>query len=216
MASKDSKGTPYPLDAQHLTFTEWEHEEGDSKLPGCRVAGTMDVRMVPGSVYFTLKQLLKPPSGPAVILNFGELTQFNASHRINSFLFGPTFPGKGSPLNDNVAAVFEAGTQWQYHMKVIPTMYVPLGAGEGEGIESEEYSVTQFLSSLTGDNPNLVQPGVFFHYDISPVIVWKQQTKKSTMQFITSLFAIVGGVFSVAGLCNAALHKGMAAVRKLD
>ena len=66
------------------------------------------------------------------------------------------------------------------------------------------------LDDQWADNPH------FFKYDFSPIMVWKQQTKKSFMQFLTSLCAIVGGVFSVAGIANALLHKSVDVIRKLD
>ena len=201
-----------------MRYTDWIHQEGGAdNVIGCQVAGTVDVRQVAGAMYFSLKKLLEPAANGITILNLNALNTFNASHRINSLSFGPAFPGQSSQLAGSTAVVSLASAQWQYHIKIVPTMYIPLGTDSAQGIESEEYSATQFLHSLgDGSTQNLMQPGVFFKYDFSPIMVWKQQTKKSFMQFITSLCAIVGGVFAVSGIVNAMLHKSVDAIRKLD
>lgn len=49
--------------------------------------------------------------------------------------------------------------------------------------------------------------GVFFIYDISPIMVKFSEKKKSLTYFLTSLCAIVGGVFTVAGIIDSAIYQ---------
>lgn len=44
-------------------------------------------------------------------------------------------------------------------------------------------------------------------YDLSPIMVQIQESKKSFLRFLTNLCAIVGGVFTVAGIFDALLHS---------
>jgi hypothetical protein len=57
-------------------------------------------------------------------------------------------------------------------------------------------------------------PGVFFMYDLSPMMVTIKETRRSFLHFLTEVCAIVGGVFSVASLVDGALYQGMRTLRK--
>ena len=50
-------------------------------------------------------------------------------------------------------------------------------------------------------------PGVFFIYDISPIKVKFTEKQQSFTYFLTSLCAIVGGVFTVAGMLDSCLFR---------
>jgi hypothetical protein len=41
--------------------------------------------------------------------------------------------------------------------------------------------------------------GVMFMYDFYPIMVEYQEKRKTILQFLTSIFAIVGGIFAVSG-----------------
>ena len=45
-------------------------------------------------------------------------------------------------------------------------------------------------------------PGVFFSYELAPVMVKYTEKQKSFCLFATGLCAIIGGVFTVAGLID--------------
>ena len=57
-------------------------------------------------------------------------------------------------------------------------------------------------------------PGVFFFYDVSPIRVKHTERRPPFLHFLTSVCAVVGGVWSVSGALDAALHGGAAAVRR--
>ena len=49
--------------------------------------------------------------------------------------------------------------------------------------------------------------GVFFIYDISPIMVKFTEKYTTFTTFLTSLCAIIGGVFTTAGLVDAAIYQ---------
>jgi hypothetical protein len=57
-------------------------------------------------------------------------------------------------------------------------------------------------------------PGVFFNIDISPMQITYKETRKSFGSFITGVLAIVGGVFTVAGLIDRVVYKAEKAYKK--
>lgn len=49
--------------------------------------------------------------------------------------------------------------------------------------------------------------GVFFNFDISPMLVIQKEERKSFASFLTGVCAIVGGIFTVAGLLDGAIWR---------
>ena len=106
-------------------------------------------------------------------------------------------------MNANGSALY------QYYIKVVPTSYAPLGR---EPIATCQYSVTEARMPIApdagrGGRREFVLPGVFFIYDISPIKVAYTEQATSLWTFITSLCAIIGGVFVVARMVDSALHS---------
>ena len=44
--------------------------------------------------------------------------------------------------------------------------------------------------------------GIFFKYDMSPLMVEVQETRRSLWQFLIRLCGIVGGIFATSGMLN--------------
>jgi hypothetical protein len=53
-----------------------------------------------------------------------------------------------------------------------------------------------------------------FIYDISPILVHLIEYRHSFGHFLTNLCAIVGGVFTVAGMIDGALYHGGRVIKK--
>lgn len=57
-------------------------------------------------------------------------------------------------------------------------------------------------------------PGMFVYYELSPIMVKMEEQYRSTMHFLTSVCAIVGGLFTVAGIIDSVIYHGGRAVKK--
>lgn len=53
----------------------------------------------------------------------------------------------------------------------------------------------------------IVVPGIFFIYDMSPFMVEVQRSRKPLLHTFTRLCAIIGGVLSILGVIDKALFK---------
>ena len=93
---------------------------------------------------------------------------------------------------------------------MVPTVYKSLA---GAVIKSNQYSVTEHERELSHDAGHGL-PGVFFMYDLSPITVQYTETKQSLPHFLTSLCAIIGGVFTVASFVDALVHHGWKHLRR--
>eukprot|EP01115_Flamella_aegyptia_P001741 TRINITY_DN1290_c0_g1_i1.p1 TRINITY_DN1290_c0_g1~~TRINITY_DN1290_c0_g1_i1.p1 ORF type:complete len:61 (-),score=28.35 TRINITY_DN1290_c0_g1_i1:72-254(-) len=51
-------------------------------------------------------------------------------------------------------------------------------------------------------------------YDLSPIMVKFTETQKSFAHFLTGICAIIGGVFTVAGIVDSLLYHSMRSLKK--
>ena len=56
--------------------------------------------------------------------------------------------------------------------------------------------------------------GVFFHYEISPMRVIYTQTHRPFFTFLTGVCAIVGGIFTVAGMIDSFIYSANRTLQK--
>lgn len=102
---------------------------------------------------------------------------------------------------------------FQYHIKIVPTVYVKL---DGTVILSSQYSVTKHqkvVSILSGESG---MPGAFFQYELSPLMVKRTEQARSFGHFATNVCAIIGGVYTVAGLIDSLLYNSVKLMQKME
>ena len=89
----------------------------------------------------------------------------------------------------------------QYYVKVVPTVYSYL---DGSTREVWQYSVTEHVRHVTpGSGRGL--PGVFFFYEVSPLVAEFEERRQGWRALLTGLAAIVGGVHATAALVDRTL-----------
>lgn len=138
--------------------------------------------------------------------------KFDLSHTINHLSFGHHFPGLVNPLDGSSkrSAPDTFASMYQYFIKVVPTVYEAL---DGASISTNQFSVTEHFRALEqGADHGL--PGVFFIYDLSPIMVNVREHSPSFGHFLTGVCAIVGGVFTVAGMIDSLVYRLTKSVKK--
>lgn len=226
IAREEMKGSHHGATAtltRHFTFS-YDNQDVDRirKMihsgEGCRVTGFVKVNKVPGNVHL---------STYSHSYLFGSLYQetrnMNISHHINHVSFGTdtdisyvkkNFKGTGivSPLDGVSQIVNETKTNsysdsaiYEYYTKVVPTTYIPL--------DSPPVNVYQFTANAN-KIVNQQMPSLYIRYDFSPVTVRYQETKESASHFTVQICAVIGGVFTVAGVLDSVLHKSIVHLAK--
>ncbi|KAF3626881.1 Protein disulfide-isomerase 5-4 [Capsicum annuum] len=76
----------------------------------------------------------------------------------------------------------------------------------------EEYEYTAHSSLVH----SIHVPEVKFHYEPSPMQILITENVKSFSHFLTNVCAIIGGVFTVAGILDSILHNTMRIVKKVE
>uniref|UniRef100_A0A7S3LTF3 Endoplasmic reticulum vesicle transporter C-terminal domain-containing protein n=1 Tax=Aplanochytrium stocchinoi TaxID=215587 RepID=A0A7S3LTF3_9STRA len=185
---------------------------------GCNVVGKVRIQKETGSVHISLLEPKLRRKDDPVEIKFDDLLHYNATHRINHLSFGQFFPGIDNPLDGVFKIVENGAAQFQYHIKVVPTVYKTL---DGKNITSNQFSVTQYTKPLAKpefgifNRQGIFIPGLYLKYEFSPIVIEKSEVKSTLLQLITRLFALLGGTFAAAGLLDSFVYHSMRA-KKLD
>jgi len=181
---------------------------------GCRLMGYLSVSKVPGNFHFSSHEFYHNVHN----LVEGNMGRLDLSHTINHLSFGDNddivyikthfSEGELNPL-DNLKKIRPSNTQepfsYEYYLKVVPTTFKTL--------QGKEFYVHQITANSNEFRTNGM-PAVYFRYDLSPVTVKFTLTQQSIYHFLVQVCAIVGGVFTVAGLVEQFLNASVQSVLK--
>ena len=200
----------YGHDHDHIAQPDYEFAKKEiNNKEGCKLKGNFLLDAVPGSFIISSKAFL-----PTIErLRREGLDKTNVEHVINDLSFGEDIKkhkllGFGyeayklmftlrnkKRLNDKLPMVY------QYYLKIVPTKFRYYS-----GITYDKY---QYTANSFAENTFDRVPLLFFKYDLSPITVEYKHTKMSFLTFIINVFAILGGVFTVAGIIDAIIHKSV-------
>jgi len=178
---------------------------------GCQIYGYLLVNKVAGNFHFAPGKSFQQHHMHIHDLQPFKNLNFNMSHTINRLSFGREFPGIINPL-DSVTKGLDSGGDasgmYQYFVKIVPTIYERI---DGFSYSTNQFSVTEHYKPLK-DQSGL--PGVFFMYELSPILVKFRESRKSFPHFLTGICAIIGGVFTVSGLIDSFIYQGLRSLKK--
>jgi len=180
---------------------------------GCQVYGYLLVNKVAGNFHFAPGKSFQQHHMHVHDLQPFRTLKFNLSHTVNRLSFGKEFPGIINPLDGVLKADEreEGGAgMYQYFVKIVPTTYASLGSSP---LSTNQFSVTEHFKPLRGEASHGL-PGVFVMYELSPIMVKFTETRKSFPHFLTGVCAIIGGVFTVAGLVDSMIYHSMRSLKK--
>lgn len=199
---------------KQCTREGWKDKLETQRNEGCLVTGHLEVNKVAGNFHFAPGKSFQQHHVHVHDLQPFGSTQFNLTHHIRHLSFGNEYPGITHPLDGTAVSAEETGIMYQYFVKIVPTVYRRLN---GEVVNTNQFSVTKHkrvVRQVTGEHG---LPGVFVLYEFSPMAVQYTENRRSFMHFLTGLCAIVGGIFTVAGLIDSMIyHSSRALQKKID
>ncbi|KAJ9672052.1 hypothetical protein PVL29_025622 [Vitis rotundifolia] len=214
---------PIPLESQRLALENKSDSTADHiKRPaprtgGCRIEGFVRVKKVPGNLVISAR------SGSHSF----DPSQMNMSHVISHLSFGrkiaprvmsdmkrvlPYIGGSHDRLNGRSyishPSDSNANVTIEHYLQVVKTEVIT--TRDHKLVEEYEYTAHSSLVQ------SLYIPVTKFHFELSPMQVLVTENKKSFWHFITNVCAIIGGVFTVAGILDSALHNTMRLMKKIE
>ena len=193
-----------------------EHVALLSRSPGCNFSGFVLVKKVPGTLHFVAR-------APGHSVDFLSM---NMSHYVHSFFFG-SLPSPRRRrtlaqlhplgLTDNWADKLRernfvspsAGATYEHYMQVVLTSIEPRASPEA-AFDAYEYTVQSHAYDAAD------HAAAKFTYRMSPVQIVVSEKSKAFYHFLTAVCAVVGGVFTVAGIIDAMVHTVNKIAKKVE
>lgn len=189
----------------------WSEKIQAQKNEGCRAFGYLEVNKVAGNFHFAPGKSFQQHHVHVHDLQAFGGQKFNISHHINHLSFGIDYPGLVNPLDGLHEPALSLQMMFQYFVKIVPTTYTSL---DGETLYTNQFSVTKHSKSVSSGLGEGGLPGVFFIYELSPMMVKYTEKQRSFMHFLTGVCAIIGGIFTVAGLIDSMIYHSARAIQK--
>ncbi|TNV72109.1 hypothetical protein FGO68_gene1724 [Halteria grandinella] len=195
-------------------------KEEISQEQGCQLKGYFEINRVPGNFHVSSHAY-----SDILMALMMEGYSFDFSYKINHLSFGRDeqfkiiqrrFPDQGimNPLDgfSQLAASEQQGDKQvaknmnsNFYLIAVPSYFTDAG-----GSRYQVYQLTQ--NSFTDYNAQ--QSVLMFNYELSPITVQYQQTKENFFEFIVYICAIVGGIFTVAGIVDSIIHRSVSSLFK--
>ncbi|PIO28255.1 Endoplasmic reticulum-Golgi intermediate compartment protein 3 [Aquarana catesbeiana] len=175
----------------------------EQKNEGCELYGFLEVNKVAGNFHFAPGKSFQQSHVHVHDLQSFGLDNINMTHHIKHLSFGRDYPGLVNPLDGTSVTAVQSSMMFQYFVKIVPTV-----------LRTNQFSVTRhekIASGLIGDQG---LPGVFVLYELSPMMVKLTEKHRSLTHFLTGVCAIIGGVFTVAGLIDSLIYHSTRAIQK--
>ncbi|XAR56659.1 hypothetical protein NMG60_11037221 [Bertholletia excelsa] len=219
----ESLVAPIPLASQQLAS---ENKLGsvadDDKRPaplagGCRIEGFVRVKKVPGNL------VISAHSGAHSF----DASMMNLSHIINHLSFGKKITP--TEMSDMKRMLPYLGRS---HDKLNGRAYITQPSNSNANVTIEHYLQVVKTEVVTRRSHKLVEeyeytahsslvhslniPAAKFHFELSPMQVLITENSKSFSHFITNVCAIIGGIFTVAGIVDSLLHNTIRIMKKVE
>lgn len=172
---------------------------------GCMVEGVVWVNRVPGTFQIGAKSAGHDFDPKAT----------NLSHIVHHFSFGPPLPKRVlrhlpedvrmniNPLDGRTFSNEEIHVTHEHYVKVLSTHY---RVGKSSLLSNNEIMGYQMSTSNHRYKSDPTVPEARFSFDLSPMSLLIIQGGKRWYEFVTSLCAIIGGIFTVISLFDGAVY----------
>jgi hypothetical protein len=201
----------YSADGQQLAMHDHEAHNGDlqkqfdeQRGESCNVHGHLRLGKIPGNFHLSTHSVHSRVAIPEENINFSHtIEHLNMGEHL-----GETFdiPGAFTPLNGRHVETADLHVAFEYHLRIVPTIYITI-----DGEKRTSYQFT-FAYKEHRDNHHYQGGGMpsalYFRYDLSPITVRYTEQRKPFFSFVIQLCAIIGGVFTVAGIVDSVIYHG--------
>ncbi|PVV01097.1 hypothetical protein BB560_004499 [Smittium megazygosporum] len=210
------RGWPFsnPEKIEQCVRERFVEQVQSQKGEGCRIKGSVVINKVTGNFHIMAGETVQIQSMHAHVVHDYFPTDYNFDHTINYLSFGGDFYEQNNPLDKVSKKSLGSPVQYQYFIKVVASETRMLN---GKVHKTNQYSVTEYNSgtiaeSKSGHAHAKAKPGFFVNFDISPMRIIYYESKKSFSSFLSSSLAIIGSIFTVAGIIDSLIFKAEKAI----
>lgn len=173
---------------------------------GCRMESHFLINKVPGNFHVSTHSAESQPENP------------DMTHIIHKVRFGMDLQegkdvsGSFNPLEGLDKTKSQAIATHDYIVKIVPSVYE-----DSRGNLRYPYQYTfSYRDVIQYGHGGRMMPAIWFRYDLSPITVRYKEKRKPFYTFLTTVCAIVGGTFTVAGILDSCIFTATEVFRKLE
>ncbi|CAG0912935.1 unnamed protein product [Notodromas monacha] len=185
--------------------------ENTAKVPiennaGCLFSSTFHINKVPGNFHVSTHSANVQPD------------DIDFAHTIHEVRFGESLDktrgvlGAFNPMSNLAKLDANALESHNYVLKVVPTVFE---TSRGESSLSYQYSYA-YRSFVNFGHGGRVIPALWFRYDLNPITVKYHEKRPPFYSFLTTVCAIVGGTFTVAGIIDSCIFTASEVLKKFE
>ncbi|CAG2202116.1 endoplasmic reticulum-Golgi intermediate compartment protein 1-like isoform X1 [Mytilus edulis] len=173
---------------------------------GCRMESHFVINKVPGNFHVSTHSSRTQPDNP------------DMTHLIHKVRFGMDLQegkevkGSFNPLEDVDRSAGQALATHNYIVKIVPSVYEDKRGNVGYPYQYT-YSYREVMQYGHGGR---VVPAIWFRYELSPITVRYIEKNKPFYTFLTTVCAIVGGTFTVAGILDSCIFTAAEIFKKAE
>ncbi|XP_078006678.1 endoplasmic reticulum-Golgi intermediate compartment protein 1 isoform X3 [Phascolarctos cinereus] len=142
-------------------------------------------------------------------LNNGEGCRFEGQFSINKV---QNIHGAFNALGGEDKLTSNPLASHDYILKIVPTVYEDKS---GKQRYSYQYTVAN-KEYVAYSHTGRIIPAIWFRYDLSPITVKYTERRQPLYRFITTICAIIGGTFTVAGILDSCIFTASEAWKKIQ
>jgi len=196
------------LGRHEVGFVEDTSKNDINDGQGCRMKTIFRINRVPGNFHVsTHASQEQPPDG-------------SMDHLVHSLQFGEHVEHLGSIPDSSFTALdgvksqsIDASASHDYIMKIVPTVYEDLG---GNMLYPYQFTYAHREYSPYAHSGFRVPATIWFRYDLNPITVKYTEYRKPFYTFLTTVCAIVGGTFTVAGIIDSIIFTASEMFKKFQ
>lgn len=173
---------------------------------GCRMESHFLINKVPGNFHVSTHSAETQPDNP------------DMTHIIHKVRFGMDLQegkdvsGSFNPMEGLDKTKSQAIATHDYIVKIVPSVYE-----DSRGNLRYPYQYTfSYRDVVQYGHGGRMMPAIWFRYDLSPITVRYKEKRKPFYTFLTTVCAIVGGTFTVAGILDSCIFTAAEVFRKLE
>ncbi|MGH0139143.1 UNVERIFIED_CONTAM: hypothetical protein FKN15_068864 [Acipenser sinensis] len=147
-------------------------------------------------------------------LNNGYGCRFEGKFSVNKVpgnFHVSTHSATAQPQNPDMTHVIHKLTFGE-KLQIVPTVYEDMA---GKHRFSYQYTVAN-KEYVAYSHTGRIIPAIWFRYDLSPITVKYTERRQPLYRFITTICAIIGGTFTVAGIIDSCIFTASEAWKKIQ
>jgi hypothetical protein len=184
----------------------------DDEHPGCQMAGHLMLDRVPGNFHIQARSahhdLVPHMTNVSHIVHHLSIGEPIVQRLVDTGqrVVPDEVKSKLTPMDGNIYLTQDLHEAYHHYLKVVTTNVDGMMTNSRRGLKAYQILGSSQLAFYRND----VIPEAKFIYDLSPISVAYRKTSRKWYDYLTSLMAIIGGTFTVFGMCESGINAAVA------